>query len=44
MVYWIIHIIGLPLFVVMIPFAFAWINALEVAEAVSGWMNRKYWY
>lgn len=44
MVYWIIYIAGLPLFVVMIPFAFAWINALEVAEAVSRWMNRKYWY
>ena len=43
MMYWIIHIIGLPLFVVMIPFALAWVNALEVAEAVSGWMNRKFW-
>ena len=41
--WWAVHIVGLPLFVVMVPFAFAWVNALEVAEAVSGWMNRKYW-
>lgn len=43
MVYWTVHIIGIPLFVAMIPLAFAWVNALEVAEAISGWMNRKYW-
>lgn len=43
MVYWIIYIVELPLFVVMIPFAFAWVNALEVAESIYGWMNRKYW-
>lgn len=42
-VYWSIHIFAIPLFVVMVPFAIAWVNALEVAEAVSGWMNRKYW-
>lgn len=43
MVYWTVHIIGITLFVAMIPLAFAWVNALEVAEAISGWMNRKYW-
>lgn len=43
LVYWTIHIVGIPLFVAMVPFAFAWVNALEVAEAVSAWMNRKFW-
>ena len=42
MVYRAVHIIGLPLFVAMIPLAFAWVNAIEFAEAISGWMNRKY--
>ena len=38
-----VHIVGLPLFLLCVPLAFAWVNALEVAETVSGWMNRKYW-
>ena len=37
-VYWTVHIIGLPLFVLCVSLAFAWVNALEVAESVSGWM------
>lgn len=44
MVYWAVHIIGLPLFLLCVPLAFAWVNALEAAEAVNGWMNRRYWH
>lgn len=42
-VYWTVHIVGIPLFIVMVPFAFAWVNALEFAEAVIEWMDRKFW-